>query len=113
MSRAVTVCLLALWLTAGARPSSAQSLPSPAVELHQFHGSPFSDRILRLDGTGVLPEWKLRLGFDADYGLRPLVVDDVSGAGSTSYALVRHSVGVGLRAALGLGHGVEVAALVP
>jgi outer membrane protein OmpA-like peptidoglycan-associated protein len=91
----------------------AQSVvAAPAVELRQFHGSPFSDRTLRLDGTNVLPQWKLSLGVDADYGFRPLVVDDLANGGRTT-ALVRHGVGLGLRAAVGLGHGLEIAALVP
>jgi outer membrane protein OmpA-like peptidoglycan-associated protein len=95
-----------------AASAQGQTLPAPAVELRQFHASPFSDRTLRLDGSNVLPEWKLRVGLDADYGFRPLVVDDVSNGGRTT-ALVRHGVGLGLRFALGIGHGLELAALVP
>ncbi|HVR02620.1 MAG TPA: OmpA family protein [Polyangia bacterium] len=96
--------------TAGAQTLSAGTLGSPAVELHQFHGSPFSDRTLRLDGTNVLSPGKLRLGLEADYGLRPLVVKDAADA---LYALVRHAVGVELRAAVGLTKRLELGALVP
>jgi outer membrane protein OmpA-like peptidoglycan-associated protein len=88
----------------------AQTLPSPAVELHQFHGSPFSDRTLRLDGTRMLPAGKLSLGVDADYAYRPLVVKDADGA---AHALVRHALGAELRVAVGVTDWLELAALVP
>jgi outer membrane protein OmpA-like peptidoglycan-associated protein len=105
----------ALAVVAGA--ASAQAVPaatvaSPAVELHQLHGSPFSDRTLRLDGTNVLPPGKVRVGVDVDDAFRPLVVTDAA-AGNRSYALVRQAVGLNLRLAVGLGHRLEVAALVP
>ncbi|HEY2730529.1 MAG TPA: OmpA family protein, partial [Polyangia bacterium] len=96
--------------TAGAQTVPAGTLGSPAVELHQFHGSPFSDRTLRLDGTNGLPPGKLSLGLDADYGLRPLVVKDAADA---SYALVRHAAGAELRAAVGLTERLEIGALIP
>jgi outer membrane protein OmpA-like peptidoglycan-associated protein len=105
--------LLAALAALASRSVQAQTtLPAPSVELRQFHASPFSDRTLRLDGTNVLPQWKLRVGLDADYGFRPLVVDDLSNGGRSA-ALVRHAAGLGLRAAVGLGHGIEVALLVP
>jgi outer membrane protein OmpA-like peptidoglycan-associated protein len=103
--------LLALAASGAAvSPAFGQSLPSPAVELHQFHGSPFSDRTLRLDGTTVMPPGKLHLGLDADYGFRPLVVKDPADA---SFALVRHAVGAELRVAYGLTERLELGALVP
>jgi hypothetical protein len=115
MPRLVAPVFLSLALagaspTAGAQTLPAGTLGSPAVELHQFHGSPFSDRTLRLDGTNVLPPGKLGLGLDADYGLRPLVVKDAADA---SYALVRHAVGAELRAAVGLTDWLELGALFP
>jgi outer membrane protein OmpA-like peptidoglycan-associated protein len=111
---AVLVALAIVALAGLARRADAQTarVPSPAVELHQFHGSPFSDRTLRLDGTNVLPPWKVRVGLDADYAARPLVVTDAAAA-NRSYALVRQAAGLNLRLALGLGHRLEVAALVP
>jgi outer membrane protein OmpA-like peptidoglycan-associated protein len=98
--------------TLAAAPAAGQTVPSPAVELHQLHGSPFWDRTLRLDGSDVLPAWRLRVGADADYGFRPLVVTDPA-AGTGSQALVRQAVGLGVGAALGLGHRLEVGVLVP
>jgi large repetitive protein len=110
MSRLATIGLAAVTLAALARGARAQAVPSPAVELEQFHGSPFFDRTLRLDGTGLLPPTKLSLGLDADYGFRPLVVED---AQNRSYALVRQAVGAELRVALGLTRRLELGALVP
>jgi outer membrane protein OmpA-like peptidoglycan-associated protein len=120
MPRLVAPALVSLTLAALAHAAGAQTLPaptlasrtlaSPAVELHQFHGSPFSDRTLRLDGTTMLTPGKLRLGLDADYGFRPLVVKDASDA---SFALVRHAVGAELRVAYGLTDRLELGALVP
>jgi outer membrane protein OmpA-like peptidoglycan-associated protein len=112
MPRLLALTFVPLALAALARGADAQTLASPAVELHQFHGSPFSDRTLRLDGTNVLPPWKVRVGLDADYASRPLVVTDAAAA-NRSYALVRQAAGLNLRLALGLGHRLEVAALVP
>ncbi|HVZ75471.1 MAG TPA: OmpA family protein [Polyangia bacterium] len=101
-----------LTLAAPTAVARAQTVPSPAVELHQFHPSPFSDRTLRLDGTNVLDPGKVRVGLDADYAARPLVVTDAANGGR-SYALVRQAAGFDLRLAVGLGHRLEVAALVP
>jgi outer membrane protein OmpA-like peptidoglycan-associated protein len=94
-------------------PALAQSVPAPAVELEQFHASPFSDRTLRLDGTTVLPVAKVRFGLDADYALRPLVVTDPASTDAGSIALVRHPVGLGLHASVGLGKRLELGALLP
>jgi large repetitive protein len=94
-------------------PALAQSVPAPAVELEQFHASPFSDRTLRLDGTTVLPVAKVRFGLDADYALRPLVVTDPASTDAGSIALVRHAVGLGLHASVGLGKRLELGALLP
>jgi outer membrane protein OmpA-like peptidoglycan-associated protein len=110
MRRLLTTGLSALSLALLASPARAQTLPSPAVELEQFHGSPFSDRVLRLDGTNVLPPGKLLLGLDADYAFRPLVVKD---AADTSFALVRQALGAELRLAVGLTDRLELGALVP
>jgi outer membrane protein OmpA-like peptidoglycan-associated protein len=111
MLRLAAACVLSLALVSLAGgPARAQSLPAPAVELHQFHGSPFSDRTLRLDGTGILPSGKLSLGVDADYAYRPLVVEDAAGA---SHTLVRHGVGAALRLSVGLLDRLELGALVP
>ncbi len=112
MPRLLAISAMSLALSALAPSARAQTVPSPAVELHQFHGSPFSDRTLRLDGTNVLPPWRVRAGLDVDYASRPLVVTDAS-AGNRSYALVRQAAGLNLRLALGLGHRLEIAALIP
>jgi large repetitive protein len=105
-------CSLALSLSFAplARTARAQTLPSPPVELQQFHGSPFSDRTLRLDGTTVLPNGKLRLGVDLDYADRPLIVKD---AANDTTALVRNAVGAELRLSVGLADRLELGALVP
>ena len=102
--------MLAALATAAAAPALAQTLPSPAVELEQFHGSPFSDRTLRLDGTTVLPDGKLHLGLDLDYAFRPLVVKDVA---DDTHALVRQAAGGELRVAYGLAGRLELGALIP
>jgi outer membrane protein OmpA-like peptidoglycan-associated protein len=94
----------------GTSPARAQTLPSPAVELHQFHGSPFFDRTLRLDEPAVLPPGKLSVGVDADYGLKPLVVKDERDA---THPLVRHAVGAALRLSVGVADRLELGALVP
>jgi outer membrane protein OmpA-like peptidoglycan-associated protein len=94
----------------GARSAWAQSIPAPAVELHQFHGSPFFDRTLRLDGTEVLPAGKLNLGVDADYAAKPLVVKDDADA---THPLVRNAVGAALRLSVGVADRLELGALVP
>jgi large repetitive protein len=90
--------------------AQAQALPSPAVELHQFHGSPFFDRTLQLDGTGLLAPGKLVLGLDADYASRPLIVEDTA---DVKHALVRQAIGGELRAAVGVARWLEIGALVP
>jgi outer membrane protein OmpA-like peptidoglycan-associated protein len=88
----------------------AQTLPSPAVELHQFHGSPFFDRTLQLDEPAVLPPGKVNLGLDADDAFRPLVVKDDAGV---TTPLVRHAVGAALRVSVGVTDRLELGALVP
>jgi large repetitive protein len=110
MPRLAATTVLTLALAAPAGAAFAQALPSPAVELQQFHGSPFSDRTLRLDGTGALPAGKVLFGLDADYAFKPLVVEEPTGA---SFALVRHAVGAELRAAVGLTDRLELGVLLP
>jgi len=109
-STRITSLLFATLASAVAVPALAQTLPSPAVELDQFHASPFSDRTLRLDGTTVLPNGTLRLGLDLDYAFRPLVVKDAADA---SYALVRHAAGAGLHVSVGLADRLELGVLIP
>ncbi|HEX4404177.1 MAG TPA: OmpA family protein [Polyangia bacterium] len=110
LTHALVFSLLSVGLASLASPAHAQSLPAPAVELEQFHGSPFSDRTLRLDGTTVLPNGKLRLGVDLDYADRPLIVKD---AANDTTALVRNAVGAQLRFSVGLADRLELGALVP
>jgi outer membrane protein OmpA-like peptidoglycan-associated protein len=101
-----------LWI-ATARTVVAQEVPSPAVDLHGYRPSPFSDRFLRLDGSDVMPAWRLRVGLDADYALRPLLVDTPVGGGQASGAVVRHAAGASLAVALGIGERFEVALQLP
>jgi hypothetical protein len=108
---------LAIVFTLGAGPfaigtgrARAQTLPSPAVELHQFHGSPFFDRTLRLDEPEVLPPGKLNVGIDADYALKPLVVKDER---DEAHPLVHHAVGAALRLSVGVADRLELGALIP
>jgi outer membrane protein OmpA-like peptidoglycan-associated protein len=105
--------LLVIWL--GPAYGLAQS--GGAVEIRQFQPSPFSDRELRLDGTAVLPAWDLQVGLDADYAWKPLVLTDVAPSlqrsRKTTYDFIDQAVGSDLTIALGLGHRLEVAALLP
>jgi outer membrane protein OmpA-like peptidoglycan-associated protein len=88
-------------------------------ELHQYQPSPFSDRVLRLDGTGVQPFGEYRLGIDLDYALRPLVLVDAmpgifqAGEPGPEHHLVEHAASASLAASLGLGHGLEIAVGLP
>jgi outer membrane protein OmpA-like peptidoglycan-associated protein len=87
------------------------------VELHQYQPSPFSDRVLRLDGASVLPFGQFRLGVDADYGFKPLVLSDAAPAiiqgNGGPYAVVRHAVGATLTASFGLSHRLEAGLAIP
>jgi outer membrane protein OmpA-like peptidoglycan-associated protein len=92
--------------------AAAQPIPAPAVELHRYQPSPFSDRFLRLDGSDVMPSWRLRVGLDVDYAWRPLLVDTPVGGQATG-AVVRHAAGASLAVALGIGGRFEVALQLP
>src|SRR5262249_6145250 len=100
-----------------AASARAQDLPAPAVELHQYHPSPFSDRLFRLDAPGTLPPWRLKIALETDYAEKPLVVTpatpSINSAGQSAYALVRRAVGANLALALGITERIELAALLP
>ena len=95
-------------------PGRAQS---GAVEIRQFQPTPFSEGYLRLDGTAVLPAWKLHAGFDVDYAWKPLVLIDVAPsiqrARKTTYNFIDHAVGADLSVAMGIAGRLEVGALIP
>ena len=105
-------------LVACAVPSAAAAQSSNgSVELHQYQPSPFSDRVLRLDGPAVLPFGQFRVGADADYAYRPLVLSDagpgIFQGGGGPYAVVRHAVGATVTASFGLSHRLEAALALP
>jgi len=110
-------------LTAAATtPAAAQSTATTGtndVALDQYRPSPFSDRVLRLDGTSVMPLGQFRVGLDADYALRPLVLVDQApgisqvGAAGSNHNLIEHAVSGSLLASVGLGHGLEAGLVVP
>jgi len=106
------LCAL-LWLA----PAVGLAETSGAVAVRQFQPSPFADRELRLDGSTVLPAWKLQIGIDADYAWKPLVLTDVAPAiqqaRKTNYDYIRHAVGADLTVALGLGRRLELGLQVP
>jgi len=112
--RRLALCLL---IASGMAPAVVRAQTPGPVEIRQFQPSPFSDRTLRLDGSGVLPAGKLHVGIDADYAYRPLFVTDVgaaaAGTPASSYDVVRHAVGADLTVALGLGARLEVGARLP
>ncbi|HEY4183663.1 MAG TPA: thrombospondin type 3 repeat-containing protein, partial [Polyangia bacterium] len=89
------------------------------VAIQQYQPSPFSERMLRLDGSGVAPFGALRVGLDVDYALRPLVLVDQTpgifqaGAVGPDHNLVEHAVGGALLASFGLGHRLELGLAVP
>jgi outer membrane protein OmpA-like peptidoglycan-associated protein len=106
-----------LWLLLiGLVPSVAHAQTGP-IELRQFQPTPFSDGTLRLDGPNVLPAWRLHAGAYVDYAWKPLVLMDVAPSiqrsRKTTYDFVGHAVGLDLTFAMGIGHHLEVAAIVP
>jgi outer membrane protein OmpA-like peptidoglycan-associated protein len=88
-----------------------------AVAIRQFQPSPFSDRILRLDGPDMLPRWGVAAGLDLDYAWKPLVLTDmapsIQRSRKTTYDLVAHDIGADLTVALGLGAGIEAGLALP
>ncbi len=107
-----------LLVTCSLQASAAAQTAGGNVELDRYRPTPFSDRVLRLDGAGVLPFGQYRVGMDVDYAFRPLVLIDpnpgIFAAGTTpNHNSVEHAVGGALLASGGLGHGVELGLLVP
>ena len=106
-----------LWpLLVGLVPAVARAQSGP-IELRQFQPTPFSDGYLRLDGPEVLPAWRFHAGADLDYAWKPLVLTDVAPSiqrsRKTTYNFIGHAVGLDLTFAMGIGHRLEVAAIVP
>lgn len=93
--------------------SQGQPIPAPAISLHGYRPSPFSDRFVELDGTDVLPSWRLRAGVDADYGWRSLLLDPAPGSAAPAGAVVRHVVGAQISAAVGVADRLELAVALP
>ncbi len=99
----------------------AQQAPTPrapaALDIQQFQPTPFSDGYLRVDGTAILPRWKLHAGLDLDYAWKPLVLVDVAPSiqrsRKTTYDFIGHAVGAHLKLAMGVGGRFEVGALIP
>src|SRR4051812_10449528 len=116
--RSLALVLVAggLLTAAAAKPAAAQSATqstttgTTSVALDQYRPSPFSDRVLRLDGTSVIPLGQFRVGLDVDYALRPLVLVDQSpgifqaGAAGPDHNLIEQAVSGSLLASAGLGH---------
>ena len=98
--------------------ANAQATSSP-VDLHQYQPTPFSDRELRLDRTGVLPFGQFRIGSDFDYARRPLVLVDTTpaiiqaGDQGPNHNLIEHAGSAFLAASFGVGHRLEIAAGLP
>jgi outer membrane protein OmpA-like peptidoglycan-associated protein len=120
---------LALVLVAGGLLTAAATAPAAAqstattgttdVALDQYRPSPFSDRVLRLDGTSVIPWGQFRVGLDLDYALRPLVLVDQApaisqvGTDGPDHNLIEHAVSGALLASVGLGRSLEAGLVVP
>jgi large repetitive protein len=88
------------------------------VQLGQYQPSPFADRILRLDGSTVLPFGQYRVGIDVDYALRPLVLIDAApgifqGGSGPNHNIVEHALGGSLAASFGLSHKLEAGISLP
>ena len=96
------------------RPRPARAA---AVDIQQYQPTPFSDGYLRVDGTAILPRWRLHVGLDLDYAWKSLVLVDVAPAiqrsRKTTYDFIGHAVGGQLDASMGLGGRFEIGALVP
>ena len=99
--------------------AAAAQTAAGMVGLDQYQPTPFSDRVLRLDGSGVMPFGQYRVGIDADYALRPLVLSDKTpaiiqvGMPGPDHNVVEHAVGGTLLASFGLGHRLEAGLSVP
>ena len=100
----------------GLTPTIARA-QTAAVDIQQYQPTPFSAGYLRVDGTAVLPRWRLHVGLDADYAWKPLVLVDVAPAiqrsRKTTYNFIGHAVGASLAASMGVGGRLEIGALVP
>jgi outer membrane protein OmpA-like peptidoglycan-associated protein len=109
--------LLFLFLFLGLAPAAARAQSGGDVTIRQFQPTPFSDGMLRLDGTQTLSPWKLRAAVDADYAWKPLVLTDLAPSlqrsRKTTYDLIGHGVGADLTLALGLGRRFEIGAILP
>jgi len=99
--------------------AAAQSAATTSVAIQQYQPTPFSDRMLRLDGSGVAPFGELRIGLDVDYAFKPLVLVDQTpaifqaGAPGPNHDLIKHAVGGTVLASFGLGHRLELGLAVP
>ena len=107
-------------LVACSLPAAAMAQTATGkVALDQYQPTPFSDRILRADGSGVLPFGQYRLGIDVDYALRPLVLIDAApgifqaGTPGPNHNVVEHAAGAALLASFGLSHRLEAGLVVP
>ncbi len=107
---------LAIVFSAVAYPAIARA-QTAALNIQQYQPTPFSDGYLRVDGTEILPRWKLHVALDADYAWKPLVLVDVAPtiqrSRKTTYDFIGHAVGADLAIAMGVGGRFEVGALVP
>jgi len=114
----IPAALLIAWsLPAVAAAQSATTTTNVAVQ--QYQPTPFSDRMLRLDGSGVAPFGELRIGLDVDYAFKPLVLVDQTpaifqaGAPGPNHNLIEHAVGGNVLASFGLGHRLELGVAIP
>jgi len=116
-SLAIPAALSLACLPAVAAAQSATTTTNVAVQ--QYQPTPFSDRMLRLDGSGVAPFGELRIGMDVDYAFKPLVLVDQTpgifqaGAPGPNHNLIEHAVGGTVLASFGLGHRLELGVAVP
>ena len=96
-------------------PASAAAQTAVAhLQLDRYQPTPFSDRILRLDGTRVPAAGELHLGLDADYAFRPLVLTDTTpGSPGTEHHLVEHALSATVLASLSLASRLEAGLAVP
>jgi len=81
------------------------------VNLQQFRPAPSSDRGFQLDGTGVLPHYKLRAALEVNYGADPLILEDRVRA--QSFEAVGGSLAADLLLSVGLFGRLEVGAALP
>jgi len=115
--RIPAVLLIAWCIPAVAAAQTA--ITTNKLALQQYQPTPFSDRMLRLDGSGVSSFGELRIGLDVDYAFRPLVLVDQTpgifqaGAPGPDHNLIEHAVGGTVLASFGLGHRLELGAAIP